>query len=104
MFDQIITSADKIEQRLNVPITHFAYSFGDIDSFSSEALKLAQKRFEFIHTGLRGNNIPGKIFPWAIRRHSFKPNDSKFFIGAILEGALKIKYNSLIRRYESWGG
>ena len=63
--DEIINSADRLEQQLGIKIEHFAYTFGDLASFSPAALAVAQRRFSFIYTGLRGDNAHG-VPTWAI--------------------------------------
>ncbi|EKO79459.1 polysaccharide deacetylase [Leptospira sp. Fiocruz LV3954] len=98
--DEILTSKKKLENKLGINIKHFAYTFGDLKSFSKDALKMAKEHYEFIHTGLRGDN---KVSPaWAIRRESFSPSDTDHLIGAILEGGADILYKSKLRIYESW--
>ncbi|AXX16213.1 MULTISPECIES: polysaccharide deacetylase family protein [Leptospira] len=99
--DEILASKRKLENKLGIYINHFAYTFGDLDSFSKDALRMAKEHYEFIHTGLRGDN---KISPtWAIRRESFSPSDTDHLIGAILEGGADILYKSKLRTYEFWG-
>ena len=56
---EIIQSANVLEKNLGVRIEHFAYPFGDLSSFSREALSAARQRFSFIYTGLRGDNARG---------------------------------------------
>ncbi|TQE83104.1 polysaccharide deacetylase family protein [Leptospira noguchii] len=99
--DEILTSKKKLENKLKINIKHFAYTFGDLGSFSKDALRVAREHYEFIHTGLRGDN---KISPaWAIRRESISPTNSSRLIGAILEGGADILYKNSLQTYESWG-
>ncbi|EMK03983.1 MULTISPECIES: polysaccharide deacetylase family protein [Leptospira] len=99
--DEILISKKKLENKLGINIKHFAYTFGDLDSFSKDALRVAREHYEFIHTGLRGDN---KISPtWAIRRESISPTDSDHLVGAILEGGADILYKNKLKTYESWG-
>ncbi len=99
--DEILTSKKKLENKLGINIEHFAYTFGDLDSFNKDALRMAKEYYEFIHTGLRGDNKSSPT--WAIRRESFSPSDTDHLIGAILEGGADILYKSKLRTYESWG-
>lgn len=99
---EIITSADFISQKTGSDIDHFAYTFGDLKSFSPAALAVARKRFKFIYTGLRGNNI-SSIKPWAIRRDALSASDSFFLLGSILEGGADCFYVRNISTYEHWG-
>lgn len=107
---EIISSADVLEQRLGVPIEHFAYTFGDLASFSSQALEVARRRFRFIHSGLRGDNSAG-VAPYALRRDAAAFQDAFYnysvfsnrLLGAFLEGVADIKYVEDIALLTSWG-
>ncbi|AAN48837.1 polysaccharide deacetylase family protein [Leptospira interrogans] len=101
--DEILISKKKLEDKLEINIKHFAYTFGDLDSFSKDALTVARKHYEFIHTGLRGNNKISPNSNWAIRRESISPTDSDHLVGSILEGGADILYKNKLRTYESWG-
>jgi len=98
---EIVDSADYLEQKLGIKIEHFAYTFGDLSSFTPESLAIARRRFKYIHTGLRGDNsliTP----PWAIRRDSSSPNDPFHLLGALLEGGADRLYLKSLKKYESW--
>jgi peptidoglycan/xylan/chitin deacetylase (PgdA/CDA1 family) len=99
---EIIDSANVLEGELGIKINHFAYSFGNLTSFSPKALSVARSRFDYIYTGLRGNNSGG-IPPWAIRRDAILAKDSLSRVGLLLEGAADRRYTSDINVYESWG-
>ena len=99
--DEIINSADILERHLGIRIDHFAYTFGDLASFSLEALKIASQRFRFIYSGLRGNNATG-ISPLAIRRDAIKANDSVNLLGSFLEGSADPQYRSQTQILDSW--
>ncbi len=99
---EIVESADLIENKLGISVEHFAYTFGDLASFSPKALALARQRFQFIYTGLRGNNSLG-VPPWAIRRDAINPTDSHALVGAYLEGGADYLYRKSLKTYESWG-
>ncbi|RHX78255.1 polysaccharide deacetylase family protein [Leptospira yasudae] len=98
--DEIVNSKKIIETNLGSGINHFAYTFGDLGSFSPEALRVAKENYEFVHTGLRGNNTDSA--KWAIRREAFSPSDSDSLVGAILEGGADLLYRKKLRIYESW--
>jgi len=108
--EEIISSADIIETKLGVSIEHFAYTFGDLASFSEEALLVAKRRFRFIYSGLRGDNALYSS-PYALQRDSAATQDirsnysvfSNSLLGSFLEGTADFKYandNSLMK---SWG-
>ncbi|EMJ96551.1 polysaccharide deacetylase family protein [Leptospira alstonii] len=98
--DEIATSKKILEKKIGISIKHFAYTFGDLGSFSRDALKIARENYEFVYTGLRGKNEI--LRNWAIRREAFSPSDSDHLIGAILEGGADILYKGKLRIYESW--
>jgi peptidoglycan/xylan/chitin deacetylase (PgdA/CDA1 family) len=98
----ICDGADELQSLVQKPINHFAYPFGNLESFSQPALKVARDRFRFIHTGLRGMNLPGNG-SWAIRRDSFEPTDSTKWVGAVLNGASDWKYRGKRIQLSEWG-
>jgi peptidoglycan/xylan/chitin deacetylase (PgdA/CDA1 family) len=99
---EIIESANTLERKLGIDITHFAYTFGNLASFSHEALAVALSRFSYIYTGLRGNNASG-IPKWAIRRDAIQARDTLNLVGALLEGGADHLYKRHLAEYESWG-
>lgn len=99
--NEIVKSADKIAARLGVPIDHFAYTFGDLNSFSKEAFLLARNRYKYIYTGLRGNNAR-TCFPQAIWRDSINVQSSLLQAGGFLEGAADMIYSSSRRSFQNW--
>ena len=56
---EIIGCAETLEYRLGIEMAHFAYTFGNLASFSQSALTVARRRFKYIYTGIRGNNSFG---------------------------------------------
>lgn len=101
--DEIINSADRLEQQLGIKVEHFAFTFGDLASFSPAALTVARRRFSFIYTGLRGENA-GQVPAWAIRRDSMQAKDPLPLVGAFLEGGADHRYTRHVAAYERWGG
>jgi peptidoglycan/xylan/chitin deacetylase (PgdA/CDA1 family) len=107
---EIISSADILEKRLGIPVEHFAYTFGDLSSFSEQALAVARRRFRFIYSGLRGDNAMGAA-PYALRRDSAAFQDdfsnysvfSNHLLGAFLESVADFKYASDISLLSNWG-
>jgi peptidoglycan/xylan/chitin deacetylase (PgdA/CDA1 family) len=106
---EITSSADTLEQRLGVSIDHFSYTFGNLASFSEEALAVARRRFRFIYSGLRGDNAQG-VSPFALRRDSAEFQDefsnytvfSNRLLGAFLEGAADAHYAPSRARLDAW--
>ena len=86
---------------LNIQINHFSFSFGDLDSFNQQALKLAKSRYKFIYTAMRGNNAK-HLNQLAIRRDTIAVNDSYNLTGSFLLGAADFVYEKKFNIYESW--
>ena len=53
---EIISSKDKLEKYFGIKIKHFAFHFGTFNSINQKAIKILDKNYDFIHSGLRGNN------------------------------------------------
>ena len=101
--EEIVSSADSLGNRLGVRVEHFAYTFGDLASFSFQALKIAQKRFRYVYSGLRGNNVHGSS-SFAIRRDALTPTDPHALVGAFMEGGADFLYRSSLNHLEDWAG
>ena len=99
--DEIVSSADQLEKRLGIDIEHFAYTFGDLTSFSRQALGVAQQRFRFVYSGLRGNNLDGSPSS-VIRRDALNPTDPTALVGAFLEGGADFLYRRALKSLELW--
>ena len=107
--DEMITSADTITKRLGINVEHFAFTFGDIDSFNAEALKVAKSRFRYVYSGVRGNNAYN-VSPLAIRRDSaaylFSDNRYVLFnnklLDAFLGGFADFKYATARKTMDRW--
>lgn len=98
---EIVGSADVLQDRLGATIEHFAYTFGDLKSFSQPALALARRRFRFVYSGLRGDNARG-ISPWALRRDAISARDSRTNLGALVEGAADFWYARSRAELDRW--
>lgn len=107
---EIITSADVIANRLGIDVEHFAFPFGNMDSFSEQALRVAKKRFKFVHSGLRGDNASGAT-PYTIRRDAAAQQhitNNKYsvytnaLLGAFLEGIADRHYAASRKQLSVW--
>jgi len=106
---EIESSAMKINKKLGIKVNHFAYTFGDIDSFSQEALNIASKNFNFVYSCIRGNNAVN-VSQFAIRRESSATkNTSNEYrllnnraIDMILRGVFDSKYSKARKIIDSW--
>jgi len=101
MRDEIINSADILESKLSIRISHFAFPFGSFESFNEPAMELALSRFNFVHSGLRGNNLLERK-NFVIRRESFKASDSQSLIGGFLCGASDWRYRRYLNILDKW--
>jgi peptidoglycan/xylan/chitin deacetylase (PgdA/CDA1 family) len=102
LVNEVVESADILERALGTKLKHFAYTFGNLANFSSEALEVARGRFPYIYTGLRGDNAQGRC-PWAICRDSAKPSDGRHLVGSFLEGGADRLYAADLAIYKGWG-
>jgi peptidoglycan/xylan/chitin deacetylase (PgdA/CDA1 family) len=92
---EINKGAKILEGLMGMPIKHFAYPFGDIESINAEASIVASQRFKYVYTGIRGDN--GKtINSTNLMRDSNHPHDSLWYTGACLEGAVDMLYSKKI--------
>lgn len=90
---EIIAGADKLQNELGIPIKYFAFPFGDVNSIDTKVMNLAKIRYEYIFSGIRGNNN-NKISPYTIRRDHVEPTFSMRYFHFILEGGLSPYYYS----------
>ena len=98
---EIIEAADRLESELRTEIKHFAFPFGNFYSFSKQALEVARSRYLFIHSGIRGNNIPGSV-PRTIRRDALNPADKRSLVGSFLLGGADFRYRRYNQVLDDW--
>jgi peptidoglycan/xylan/chitin deacetylase (PgdA/CDA1 family) len=104
---EIVDSADIISAKLGVDIDHFAYTFGDLNSISRQALEIAKSRFRFIYSGIRGDNAGNTelIFRDAaatqdeMLNYFIYPNN---LLGSFLEGAADFRYDAKRKKIQDW--
>lgn len=109
LIEELIESATHVEKKLGNQVEHFAYTFGDVDSFCQDALSVASSKFKYIYSGVRGNNAEC-VSPLVIRRDAaayqnasheyliFKNN----LLDAFLGGAADFRYREPRKRIDSW--
>jgi peptidoglycan/xylan/chitin deacetylase (PgdA/CDA1 family) len=106
---EIIESADLITKNLGIKVDHFSYTFGDINSFSKNALAVAKRRFRYIYSGLRGDNVKGGS-PFQIRRDaaSYQGSDHEYVIfkndllNSFLGGFTDLRYRNSLKILDRW--
>ena len=96
---EIVASADTLEHRLGTPVDHFAYPFGNVHSINQMALRVARRRFRFIHSGLRGDNAQRGL---GVRRDAATPSDTNALIGAWVEGVADFRYARSRAKLDAW--
>ena len=101
LIDEIIKGTDKLESMLDVKIKHFAYPFGNFESLSYSASKIAKNRFHCIYTGMRGDNMK-YMNNWNICRESNDPYDSILYTDACLIGCFDFVYKKKVKISNSW--
>jgi len=107
--DELILSSENLSHQLGIEINHFAYTFGDLESFSEAAHLVAKRKFRFIYSGLRGNNIQN-ISPLAIRRdaaaYQLPNNEYRVFNNRLLDsflgGFADFRYKLSKKILDSW--
>ena len=101
LLDEIVNSANYIEKTLDISINYFAFPFGNKDSFSREAFMITKNRFDFIFSGLRGdNNHTSKNF--VLFRDSINLNFSNTLIASFLEGSSDFFYKNSKKEMDLW--
>ena len=99
--NEIVLSGIELGNLLDYEVNHFAYTFGDLNSFSPEAYRLARIAYSFVYTGLGGDNSQEKNSKLILRDVIF-PEDSLLLIGAILEGGSDWYFSKKISKLKSW--
>ncbi len=91
LYDEIISSSNRIEKLIGSNISCFAFPFGTIESINNDILNIANKRFKFIFSNIRGNVLesPSRSF---IFRQNIIPGDPLSMIKMMVDGHLDWKY------------
>ena len=89
--NEILVSKVVLEKELNTQINHFAYPFGDINSISSEAMKLANQHYKYVHSGVRGINY-SSVNKYALRREPLSLNDNIMYNNFLVNNGLSLLY------------
>ena len=87
---EIIDSANTLQKLLKTKIVNFSFNFGRLKHISPKMLLLSKKRFNFLFTGIRGDNFNIKQL---IFRDNVLPTDNKFDLYVYLSGSLDFLYS-----------
>lgn len=99
---EIVSSFQQLERLLEIKIKHFAFTFGRLKNFNKNALEISRNNFEYIHTGIRGDNkLCDKQM---ILRDAVNSSDASWKIFAFLNGAIDFIYRGEMRIYKNWLG
>ncbi len=92
--NEILVSTNHLERKIGSKVNCFAYPFGTLDSISLHAIKIAQNRFDFIFSNVRGSvsDSPGNHF---IFRQNMVPGDPIWLVKAMVEGRLDWRYRKM---------
>lgn len=101
LYKEIVISANKIENYIGCKVNHFAYPFGNLSSFTKDAFNLADDRFKFIHSGIRGCNLRYNTKN-IILRDSLQTYYSNNEIGILIEGLFDFYYSSSRKTLNKW--
>tara|TARA_B110000003_G_C16590344_1_gene511559 strand:- start:444 stop:1292 length:849 start_codon:yes stop_codon:yes gene_type:complete len=101
LINEIVKSADEIEEKLQIKLNYFAFPFGNLESFSKDALLIANKRFDFIFSGIRGDN-KNSTTKLVLHRDSIDPTFLNFTVGSFLEGSADLYYSASQKILDSW--
>lgn len=88
---EIIGSANRLEKILKTKIFNFSFNFGRLKHISPEILNLSKKRFKYIFTGIRGDNLNSKKIFF---RDNISSNDNIFDLYAYLGGFFDFLYKN----------
>lgn len=86
---EIIGSANKLQRILKIKIINFSFNFGRLEHISPTILNLSKKRFKYVFTGIRGENLKSKKIFF---RDNISPDDNIFDLYTYLGGFLDFLY------------
>lgn len=89
--EEIISAADRLEQRLGQPVRQFAYPFGSLASIDRESVEFARERFDQAYSNIRGmlSESPSSHF---LFRQNLVPGSPIWMVDAAIEGRLDWRY------------
>lgn len=88
---EIVDSANRLQKLLKIKINNFSFTFGRLDDISQKSLKISKNRFNYIFTGIRGENLNKSKL---IFRDNVLPNDRIYDLYAYLSGYYDFLYSN----------
>mgnify|MGYP006188300039 CR=1 FL=1 len=100
--DEILSCSIEIREKLNIEVKHFAYPFGNVNSFSKKALEISKQVFPFIHSGVRGENIKSNKTALIFRDAAGSPIFNNNLLSSFLDGFVDLKYKKARNILKNW--
>ena len=90
--EEIIESANRMEYRLGIDVSSFAYPFGSVASVNTDSIRIAAQRFQHSFSNVRGSIIESPNHNFLFRQN-LVPGDPLWLEKAMVEGRVDWKYN-----------
>ncbi len=100
--DEILSCSSEISNNLNIKVRHFAYPFGNVDSFSKSAYAISKQAFPFIHSGVRGKNRKSSKTTPIFRDAAGSPIFNNSLLSSFLDGFVDFKYRKARNTLRKW--
>ncbi len=95
--NEVENSVYELQNKLGgIKINHFAFPFGLSKNITKKSLKILKNRYNFIYSGIRGNNYPllNQKNP-LLKRDEISPHYNERLIKSMLNGAADFYYNRM---------
>ena len=100
LIEEIIESKKFLENQIEIKIEDFAYTFGDLASIDKASVDIIMKNFNYLYSGLRGNNM--NINRKIVRRDAVDMKEDFQIISAYLNGYVDLIYSKKLNKLEKW--
>ena len=100
LIKEIIESKKFLENQIEIKIEDFAYTFGDLASINKASVDIIMKNFNYLYSGLRGNNM--NINRKIVRRDAVDMKEDFQIISAYLNGYVDLIYSKKLNKLEKW--
>lgn len=96
---ELISSKTNLENIFGIKITHFAFPFGTYESIDNNSIKIISQNYEYIHSGLRGDNKKAKEL---IYRDAVNPEMQVLRLKSFLSGNADFFYKRKFKILKSY--